>query len=112
MDQLPSDSHLFSQAKEDGGDGAADIRKQLSDRVDLAKLDPWQMEDLLGIDRAVAQGGIESFEKLMATTEGERGEMYSKLAAGEPCLLRVLIAKEQRRTRTPKAALPQFPGLK
>ena len=46
MDQLPSDSESLSHDTGPGGDGAAYIAKQLSDRVDRANLDPWRMEDL------------------------------------------------------------------
>ena len=100
MGQLTSDSQALSRSKTRGGDRAADIAKQLPDRVDRAKLDPWQMKDLFEIGRAVGQDDMKSSETLMGSTEDERGEIYGKLTAAAPRLLQVPIDAEQPGTQS------------
>ena len=58
MDQLPPDSQSLSQAKDQRDDGAAFIANQLSDRVNRAKLDTWQMEDPLEMGKVVSQEDV------------------------------------------------------
>ena len=102
MGQIPSDSLSLSQAKGWGGGRAADIAKQVSDRVDRVKMDPWQME---------GQEEIKYLETPMGAAEDEWGEIYSTSTAGKSRHLRVLIGEEQPRTHVPWPTCLQFPEV-
>ena len=100
-DKLPSDSRSLSPARGQGDEGSVYVAGYLSDRVGQAKVDPWQMEDLLDIAEVAGQEDIRYFETPTGATEDGRGKIYDKLAAGMARLSRLLKDKEQPQTHAP-----------
>ena len=73
--EIPSDPQSLSQAKDGEDEWPAHIAEQLSGRVDRAKLDPWQMEDLSDIGSVVGQ---EDATELLWALRRPKGAKYTE----------------------------------
>ena len=105
---LLSDSQSVAQQDSVGGvedELSTAFPKQLSGRIDGAKIECQPTEDLEAIAKSAIRPDIRTVETMVGASEAARQKIFALVTAGEA------LRKEQPRTQMPAPSRPHFPEV-